>query len=230
MRSARSVLSADPEKLAEFSKAASEVEKIAKQLAVPVSKDGAFRPQIDTSSVSLQVGGLALHDGDIPLRQLGLGSRRVLTLGIQQHGQKTPFVSLIDELELGLEPHRVARTVQYLSQQETGQSILTTHSPVVLRELDVEQLFVVRRTSDGVKVIPAAVEGMRDAIQGKIRKGAEAFLSEKIIVCEGATEVGFCRALDRHWQAGGKEPMSFVGATTLDAGGGSNVKPTALAA
>ena len=230
LRSAKKALASSPDKLAEFSHAASEVEEIAKKLAVPVSTNGAFRPQIDSASVNMQVGGLALHDGDIPLRRLGLGSRRILTLGIQQHGQTSPSISLIDELELGLEPHRVARTVQFLSQEDRGQTLLTTHSPVVLRELAVEQLFVVRKTENGVEIRSAAVNELQDVVQGKIRKGAEAILAEKIIVCEGATEVGFCRALDRHWQTSGAEPISFVGATTLDSGGGANVKTTAIAA
>lgn len=230
IRSARSALASQPTTLAEFSKAAEEVEKIARQLAVPVSAEGAYKPQMDTSAVNLQVGGLALHDRDLPLRQLGLGSRRLLTLGIQQRGQSRPSIALIDELELGLEPHRVARTVQYLNETNSGQSILTTHSPVVLRELEASQLFVVSEVDSQITV-RAAAEGEKKDIQGIIRKGAEAFLSNKIIVCEGATEVGLCRALDQYWQKScNLEPMSFVGATTLNAGGGSSVKPIAIAA
>ena len=57
------------------------------------------------------IGGMALHDGEMPLRQLGLGSKRMLTTGLQKNSLRAPHITLFDEVELGLEPHRVARLV-----------------------------------------------------------------------------------------------------------------------
>lgn len=229
MRTARESLSADHDKLDVFNVAAAKVEKLAVELGVPVSSDGAFCAQLDNSALGNQTGNLALHDKHLPLRHLGLGSRRILTVAVQREGQTVPGISLIDELEIGLEPHRVARTVNFLVQKTAGQAILTTHSPVVLRELSVKQLVVVRKQNGLIKISDAALSGLESEIQGKMRRSAESFLAEKIIVCEGATEVGVCRAIDEHLQSNGYPPFSFVGATTFDAGGGASVKLSALA-
>ena len=64
------------------------------------------------------------------------------------HGGKK--ISLIDEIELGLEPHRVRGLIQRL--RNAGQQILTTtHSPVVIRELNVaaDELYVCKRDVSG---------------------------------------------------------------------------------
>ena len=84
-----------------------------------------------------------LHDGEMPLRQLGLGSKRMLTTGLQTQTLRAQHVTLFDEVELGLEPHRIARLIEHLKADTTGQYFLTTHSPVVLRELTVEDLHIV---------------------------------------------------------------------------------------
>jgi len=74
---------------------------------VPVSNP--YKAHLDLASINLKVGGLTLHDGDMPLRQLGLGSRRMLLCGIQQMGLEEGHITLFDEVEFGLEPHRITR-------------------------------------------------------------------------------------------------------------------------
>lgn len=227
---AKQALNADRQtKLVNFDAAASIAEGIAKNFGVPVSEEGAYRAQLDTGAINVRMGGLSLHDQQIPLRRLGLGSRRMLTFGIQQEGLSEQHITLIDEIEIGLEPHRISRLLKKLNEDERGQYFITTHSPVVLRELIVEQLSVVQRQNNQVTITCAAIQSIKDNIQGKIRKGAEAFLAKKIIVCEGATEVGICRGLDNYWISQGADPFSFYGVAMFDAGGGSNIKPTAEA-
>lgn len=229
-RAAKESLNADRgEKLVSFDSAAKVAEDIAKKFGVPVSEEGAYRAQLDTGVINIRAGGLSLHDQNIPLRRLGLGSRRMLTFGIQQEGLNEPHITLIDEVEIGLEPHRISRLLKKLNEDDGGQYFITTHSPVVLRELTVEQLSVVQMQSTQVMVNSAAIPGIKDNIQGKIRKDAGAFLAKKVIVCEGATEVGICRGLDNQWASSGMEPFSFYGVAMFDAGGGSNIKPTAEA-
>ncbi len=229
-RAAKQALNADREtKLANFDSAASVAEGIAKNFGVPVSERGAYKAQLDTGAINIRMGGLSLHDQQIPLRRLGLGSRRMLTFGIQQEGLSEPHITLIDEVEIGLEPHRIARLLKKLNEDDGGQYFITTHSPAVLRELTVEQLSVVQIENHQVTVTCAAIPSIKDNIQGKIRKGAEAFLAKKIIVCEGATEVGICRGLDHHWTSQGTEPFSFYGVALFDAGGGNKIKATAEA-
>lgn len=49
-------------------------------------------------------------------------------------------------------------------------------------------------------------------------------MSMKVVVCEGATEVGFLRGLDNYWVTTGLNPMSYLGTVLLDAHGASKVK------
>lgn len=209
--------------LKSFDAAAAKSESVAKRLGVPV--DDSFKAHLDLGSISIRVGGLTLHDGDMPLRQLGLGSRRMLLCGIQKENLEERHVTLFDELELGLEPHRIARLIKHIKGDATGQYFLTTHSPSVLRELTVDQLHVVHKVAGEVKVVATVgkdLDGLN--IQGQLRSSAEAFLSMKVIVCEGATEVGFLRGLDNHWMRTGLNPFSYLGAVLLDANGASKLK------
>lgn len=229
-RAARDTLNDNREtKLADFDAAAATAESIAKSFGVPVSGEKAYKAQLDTGAVNIRMGGLSLHDQNIPLRYLGLGSRRMLTIGIQQQGLNEPHITLIDEIEIGLEPHRIARLLKKLSEDTTGQYFITTHSPVVLRELTVDQLSVVQRENHTISITCTAISAIKDNIQGKMRTGAEAFLAKKVIVCEGATEVGLCRGLDNNWISDGSDPFSFHGVAMFDARGGSNIKSTAEA-
>lgn len=212
-----------------FDTASQSVEDIARSYGVPVSAKGAYKAQLDTSAVSVQMGGLALHDGEIPLRTLGLGSRRLLVMGIEQQGLSSPHITLVDEIEFGLEPHRIARLLKNLAEDGHGQYFITTHSPVVLRELTVKQLFVVQNSPDKVSISSTHIPALANLIQGKIRSGAESFLGRNVVVCEGATEVGFCRGLDALWISKEHDPFAFTGTTLFDANGGSNVREAAVA-
>jgi putative ATP-dependent endonuclease of OLD family len=212
--------------LKNFDAAAARSEEVAKRLGIPV--DDSFKAHLDLGSISIRVGGLTLHDGDMPLRQLGLGSRRMLLCGIQKENLEEQHITLFDELEFGLEPHRIARLIKHIKDDATGQYFLTTHSPSVLRELTVEQLHVVHKVAGEVEVVATfgkELEGLN--IQGHVRSSAEAFLSTKVVVCEGATEVGFLRGLDNHWVGCGLNPLSYLGAVLLDAHGASKVKSLA---
>lgn len=215
--------------LGAFDQAAGIAEKIAKKLGVPVSKENSFKARLDTGALNLKLGDLALHDDNLPLRTLGTGSKRLLSMGLQQSVLKGSHIVLVDEVETGLEPHRISGLLTNLFDETSGQYILTTHSPVVLRELSINNLCVVQLGSEGLTVMSAAVPGLQSVLQGKIRSGAEAFLARKIIICEGATEVGFCRSLDRWWSKNDEASFSFHGVLPFDAGGGANVRKAAEA-
>jgi putative ATP-dependent endonuclease of OLD family len=228
-RTARTSLDVDrPVSLKNFDAAAVKSQEIAKLLGVPVVE--AYKAHLDLNSINLKVGGLALHDGDIPLRQLGLGSRRMLLCGIQKVGLEEGHITLFDEVEFGLEPHRISRLLKHVREDKRGQYFLTTHSPVVLRELTVGELYIVHSKAGTVRVIPAYCEGLvAHEAQGKIRSSAEAFLATKVVVCEGATEVGFLRGYDDYQVSKGKDPFSYHGLSLLNAGGASKIKALAEA-
>ena len=212
--------------LIEFDKVARTAEATAHTLGVNVAAP--YRAHLDSDAINVRIAGLALHEGDMPLRRLGLGSKRMLTTGLQKQALRAPHITLFDEVEVGLEPHRIARLLQHLKKDETGQYFLTTHSPVVLRELTVADLHIVHCEHGCINVITAAKPAIADSVQGKIRAGAEAFLAPKIVVCEGATEVGFLRGMDDHWiEFENKDSFSYRGVALFDAKGASNIKELA---
>lgn len=226
-RAAKAALEARrAEDLTGFDNVAETAESTARALGVSVA--ASYKAHLDTDAINLRMAGLALHDGDMPLRQLGLGSKRMLTTGLQKQALRTPHVTLFDEVEIGLEPHRIARLLQHLKEDGTGQYFLTTHSPVVLRELTIDDLHIVHCDGGRIDVVAANKPAIADSIQGKIRLGAEAFLAPKIVVCEGATEVGFLRGLDDHWtSAEGKDSFAYRGVALFDANGASKVREIA---
>lgn len=209
--------------LENFDQVAQTAERTARELGVNVAES--YKAHLDSDAINVRMAGLALHDGAMPLRRLGLGSRRMLMTGLQKHGLRDPHITLFDEVEIGLEPHRIARLLRSLKQDDTGQYFLTTHSPVVLRELTVSDLHIVHCDVGCIDVIAAEKPAIADSIQGKIRSGAEAFLAPKIVVCEGATEVGFLRGFDAHWSdSEDMESFAYRGVALFDANGASRIK------
>ena len=197
------------------------VRQTAHNLGVPV---GAM-PQalLDAHSVSIGDGAIALHgETGIPLRSLGTGSSRLLVAGLQRAAAGSAPIALVDEVEYGLEPHRLMRFLDSLGAKEVAapplQVFLTTHSPVALRELSGGQLFVVRPTGGHHVVKPA---GTSNEVQSTLRADPEAFLAKSAIVCEGASEVGFARGLDQAWVQAGQRSFLALGGSYVNAGGGS---------
>ncbi len=180
---------------------------------------------LDAHSVSVSGGTISLHDeGGVPLRSLGLGSARLLIAGLQRRTINNSPIVLVDELEHGLEPHRIIRLVDALGAKEKDpplQAFLTTHSPAAVRELTENQLFVLREVG-GVHV--ANLVGISTDVQGTIRMHPEALLAPSILVCEGATEIGFMRGLDRHRTANGETAITALGIGLVDGGGSSTFK------
>lgn len=210
------------ENLKGFDDAAATAEQTARELGVVVTDK--YKAHLDSDAFNMRSSGLALHDGNVPLRRLGLGSKRMLATGLQRKAQRAPHITLFDEVEAGLEPHRIARLLKHLKEDRCGQYFVTTHSPVVLRELIIDDIHVLHNRAGNAEVVATSQPGLTDLLQGKIRSGAEAFLAPKIIVCEGTTEVGFLRGLDDYW-VDNEDRLSFAyrGVALFDAGGGRRV-------
>lgn len=190
--------------------------------ALGVAVGASAQALLDAHSVSIGDGAIALHsETGIPLRSLGTGSGRLLVAGLQRAAAAAASVALIDEVEYGLEPHRLMRLLDSLGAKDASQPLqvfMTTHSPVSLRELSGNQLFVVRQRAG---IHTATCAGTDDGIQGTLRKSAEAFLSKSVIICEGASEVGFARGMDQWWVQCGATSFLAHGGAYVDAGGGS---------
>lgn len=126
---------------------------------------------------------------------------------------------LIDELEHGLEPHRIIRLLGELGAKEVApplQAFVSTHSPVAVRELSAAQLHVVRQVGDHHEV---AWMGRIDDVQRTIRSFPEALLAKSVLVCEGASEVGLMRGLDLSRQTSGLPSLMALGSALVDGGG-----------
>ena len=125
-RAAKAALEARrAEDLIEFDEVARTAEATAHTLGVNVAAP--YRAHLDSDAINVRIAGLALHEGDMPLRRLGLGSKHMLTTGLQKQALRAPHITLSDEVEVGLEPHRIARLLQHLKKDDTGQYFLTTH-------------------------------------------------------------------------------------------------------
>jgi hypothetical protein len=201
----------------------------AKELGIPIGDN--IRAMLDAHSVSFGGGTISLHDENgVPLRGLGIGSTRLLIAGLQRKAAAQSRIILVDELEHGLEPHRVIRLLGSLGAKEPApplQVFMTTHSPVALRELSGDQLLVTRGTA-GQHEVHAV--GKTDDIQSTIRLYPDAFLAAKVIVCEGASEVGLIRGLDRYRTANGNDAITAQGTALVDCGGGDSDRPFKRAA
>jgi predicted ATPase len=197
-------------------------EATATELGIPFGAN--LKAMLDSHSVSFGGGTISLHDDlGIPLRGLGVGSIRLLIAGLQRRAANESTIVLVDELEHGLEPHRVTRLLGSLGAKEEApplQAFVTTHSPAAICELKVAQLHVVRSSvgAHSVQRVPAV-----DEIQGTIRLYPEALLAPIIIVCEGASEVGLLRGLDQYrWTA--KQPsLAAMGVALVDGNGADKV-------
>jgi putative ATP-dependent endonuclease of the OLD family len=190
----------------------------ARSLGVPVGAEA--KAMLDASSISFSGGTISLHDeGGIPLHGLGLGSARLLIAGLQRCAAAEASIVLIDELEHGLEPHRIIRLLDALGAKEPEpplQVFMTTHSPVAVRELSGAQLYVLRNCGDHHE---ARLVGVDDAIQGTVRKYPEALLATSVLVCEGASEVGLMRGLDQYRIDQGEASITACGTALIDGGG-----------
>lgn len=209
----------------------SETLKIVEGVAASAGVRGAAEVQalLDAYGVNFSGGAIALHDGvGVPLRNLGVGSSRLLVANLQAVAGDKASISLIDELEHGLEPYRIARLLHTLgSKDETpkGQVFLTTHSPICVRELAARQLWKVHRDAAGMVTVVELGVGADD--QATMRACAEAFLAPHVLVCEGATEVGLARGLDLYWAEHHGGTLAQHGVALAD-GGGSNFVARAL--
>ena len=142
-----------------------------------------------TSSQGLSIGALigllAESEGGavIPLASWGSGTRRMATLQIAAETEAETRVTVIDEIERGLEPYRVRKLVKALEAQPT-QSFVTTHSAVAISSADGGHLWYLD-PNQNIGALP------RDKIAPQQDRDPETFLSRLSIIAEGPTEVGF---------------------------------------
>lgn len=139
-------------------------------------------------SIGALIGLLATKNGvALPLSSWGAGTRRMAALEIASSTDKEASVTLIDEIERGLEPYRLRKLINILTGQN-GQIFLTTHSPVAISCAEDAHLWYL----DSLGSIGALP---RDKIGPQQKRDPETFLARVAVIAEGPTEVGFLQYL-----------------------------------
>lgn len=196
------------------------VTETARELGINVGAE--VKALLDAHAVSFTDGAISLHsENGIPLRALGVGSARLLLAGLHRRAAAHTSVLLADEIEYGLEPHRLIRLLHSLGAKDKDDALqvfMTTHSPVAIRELSGDQVYVVRRKT---RTHVVAKVGNEDVIQGALRTYPEAFLSRTVVVCEGASEIGLLRGIDLHRVSKGEASAFAAACSFLDSSGGT---------
>jgi putative ATP-dependent endonuclease of the OLD family len=221
-RAARAVIfGAPPEALAA---AAAEVEAAAQ--AIGSTAFTRLQPGLDPAGSS-SASALLLHDEDVPLTGYGLGTRRLISLAIQEKAFSDGTILLIDEVEHGLEPHRLHHLLRHLKKRTAegfGQVLMTTHSPLAVEALQAQDISVVRSQA-GTTTVQQVPGGLYD-VQGTLRSGPSAVLASRVVVCEGKTEMGVVRSLLLHWDAQrveqGEAPHAALGVCQSDGHGSTD--------
>ncbi|MFD2966281.1 ATP-dependent nuclease [Sphingobacterium bambusae] len=178
---------------------------------------------LDFKELSIRDNRISLHDDRIPFRLKGKGSKRLASLAIQSILVKDGGIMLVDEIEQGLEPDRAKQLIRELSDNGKGQIFITTHSRDVITELSIESLILILKDKSNSKIEGRDLSHI-ESLQRVVRACPEAFFAKKIIVCEGATEVGIMRSLDKYRKQIGKQQMSFEDCAYIDGGGSSFVE------
>ncbi|GAA4461816.1 AAA family ATPase [Nemorincola caseinilytica] len=209
LRGAKRIIDKHP--FPELAEVVKKVKESAAQIGIDI--DNAVNT-IDFKDMMMREGRLSLHADKVPFRLKGKGSKRLISIAIQLALVNTGGIILIDEIEQGLEPDRVQHLAAVLKSLAGGQVFLTTHSRDVVVELDAKDLHVVAPSKQSTTALTASVQGL-------LRKNPEAFFAKKVIVCEGATEVGFCRVLNRHKQSIGQKSAAVCGVRLADGAGDS---------
>lgn len=172
-------------------------------------KTSLLKPLLDTKQFSFGNSTISLHDENIPLRACGMGTRRLAALAVQQMCIGPEAVILVDEIEHGLEPHRIRKLIKKLGEgrqsdrktkngNEQGQVIITTHSPTPIMALPVTCLRFVS-SKNGITTVRKVDDSNIQSLQSIARSMGHAFLAKKIIVCEGKTEEAILRVFDNIW-------------------------------
>jgi hypothetical protein len=185
-----------------------------------VDIDG-IKTLMDSKEIYNNQNKLSLHDKNgIPFRAKGKGTRRLLSAVFQFTNKKDGSITLIDELEQGLEPYRVKTFVRELKNEllNKHQIFITTHSTNVITEVNANNIIVLRNNNGNLNAI-----NVIDDLQNIVRAFPEALFSKKLIVCEGSTEYGICNGLDEVLFQKQNIPMFLYGCTPIKVGGGSNI-------
>jgi putative ATP-dependent endonuclease of OLD family len=167
--------------------ALTELDKAFKTQQLPGDLDIAITGGQGASIASL-VGLTARRETvQLPLSSWGAGTRRLSALAIAEEIQGDCPITLVDEVERGLEPYR-QRLLMTRLQAGKSQAFITTHSPAAISAASAARLWYMDHAGSIGQLDGAKVAALRE-------NDPETFLARLAVVAEGVTEVGFASAL-----------------------------------
>lgn len=133
--------------------------------------------------------GLTANKNDVvlPLATWGAGTRRIAALAISEHNRGESLITLVDEIERGLEPYRQRSLIDKL-QSGRSQVFVTTHSPTAISAASEADIWYFDSTGR-IGLLE------QDKIAMHRKSDPETFLARFSVVAEGATEVGFVTSM-----------------------------------
>lgn len=173
----------------DFKNVTNQVKETSRKFGVKIPNTGTT---IDFKDIS-KSNRVCLHEDSVPFRLKGKGSKRLISMSIQSIVADMGGIVLIDEIEQGLEPDRVKHLVRNFEKNRTGQIFFTTHSQNVIEELESSNIIIISNEGGECSSTKCTNE-----FQDIVRACPEAMYAQKVIVCEGKTELGICRTIDNH--------------------------------
>jgi putative ATP-dependent endonuclease of OLD family len=160
-------------------------------------------------SISALIGLTANREGvQLPLASWGSGTRRFAALAIAEQNQGEAPITLVDEVERGLEPYR-QRVLMSNLQGGQSQVFVTTHSPSAISASSGASLWYIDHTGKIGQLASAEITRHR-------QNDPETFLSRLAVVVEGVTEFGFVLFL---LEKAFDSPLQAYGVHVTDGGG-----------
>lgn len=139
-------------------------------------------------SVAAMIGLTAVREGvQLPLTSWGAGTRRIAALAIAEQNQGEAPITLVDEIERGLESYRQRSLVEKL-QSGQSQVFVITHSPFSIAAASKSSVWYLDQDGNVGKLDSNKTARHR-------KNDPETFLACLSVVAEGATEHGFVTVL-----------------------------------
>lgn len=128
----------------------------------------------------------------VPFQTVGTGTLNTLVLALLSliaDLKTNNVIFAMEEPEIALPPHTQRRIAQYLVGQTT-QCFVTTHSPYVIEQFELNQIRILRKDiGNAVATMPSSAALKEKMYRRQLRRTlAEAILGSAVIVAEGPTE------------------------------------------
>ena len=180
---------------------------------------------------------LASETGEHPLAEYGSGTKSLTTIAMYRANAKLQGKSVIlgiEEPETNLHPQAQKRLIDKLKNSvgnEEIQAIFTTHSTVLIDQLEHENIILARRQSDNNSRVKTELTQIGNKFwenpeieefkhyQYFRYKNSDFFFSNYVVVCESKND---CQVIEKI--VGDRIGSSVLKISFLDAGGKENIK------